>query len=167
MQIQEAMMQPVPLNIGDAAKASGVSAKMIRHYEEIGLIPKAKRSYSGYRTYAEKEIHALRFIRQARKLGFSIKQIEALLGLWNDRRRSSAKVKQLALEHVKELDEKIREMQAMKATLEQLAVNCHGDERPDCPILEGLEGLADGQAAHHCGRDQLVTARTRPSNRCL
>jgi Cu(I)-responsive transcriptional regulator len=135
------------LNIGTAAKASGVSAKMIRHYEEIGLIPKARRTYSGYRTYSEKELHMLRFIRQARQLGFSIKQIEALLGLWQNRRRASATVKRLALEHVAELDRKIQEMQAMKATLEQLAVHCHGDDRPDCPILDGL---ADAGGNGHC-----------------
>jgi len=135
------------LNIGGAAKASGVSAKMIRHYEEIGLVPKARRSYSGYRTYSEKELHMLRFIRQARQLGFSIKQIETLLGLWQNRRRASATVKRMAMEHVAELDRKIQDMQAMKATLEQLAVNCHGDERPDCPILDGL---ADGGATAHC-----------------
>ena len=144
-------MELIPLNIGDAAKSSGVSAKMIRHYEEIGLIPKARRSYSGYRTYSEKEVHTLRFIHQARKLGFSIKQIEELLGLWQDRRRPSAKVKRLALEHIKELDEKIREMQAMKATLERLAVHCHGDDRPDCPILEGLAECTDHGRAHVAG----------------
>jgi len=135
------------LNIGAAAKASGVSAKMIRHYEEIGLIPKARRTYSGYRTYSDKELHLLRFIRQARQLGFPIKQIEALLGLWQNRRRASATVKRLALEHVAELDRKIQDMQAMKATLEQLAVHCHGDERPECPILDGL---ADGGRDGHC-----------------
>ena len=135
------------MNIGTAAKASGVSAKMIRHYEEIGLIPQARRTYSGYRTYAEKELHLLRFIRQARQLGFSIKQIEALLGLWQNRRRASATGKRMALAHVAELDRKIQDMQAMKATLEQLAVHCHGDERPECPILDGL---ADGGANGHC-----------------
>jgi len=128
-----------PLNIGQAAAAAGVSAKMVRHYEEIGLIPKAKRTYSGYRTYSDKEIHVLRFIRQARSLGFSIKQIGELLGLWQDRRRPSSKVKKLALEHVQELEAKIEEMRAMKATLERLASHCHGDDRPDCPILDELE----------------------------
>lgn len=127
-----------PLNIGDAAKTSDVSAKMIRHYEEIGLIPKAKRTLSNYRTYSENDVHTLRFIRQARALGFSIKQIGILLGLWRDSRRPSSKVKRLALAHIAELDAKIREMQAMKRTLETLAAHCHGDERPDCPILEGL-----------------------------
>ena len=128
-----------PVNIGDAAASSGVSAKMIRHYEDIGLIGKASRTDSGYRTYAENDIHVLRFIRQARNLGFSIRQIGELLALWKDRRRPSAKVKTLALEHVRELDERIAEMQAMKSTLEQLAHSCHGDHRPECPILEGIE----------------------------
>lgn len=128
-----------PLNIGQAAAAAGVSAKMVRHYEEIGLIPKAKRTYSGYRTYSDREVHVLRFIRQARGLGFSIKQIGELLGLWQDRRRPSSKVKKLALEHIQELEAKIEEMRAMKATLERLAAHCHGDNRPDCPILDELE----------------------------
>jgi Cu(I)-responsive transcriptional regulator len=126
------------MNIGDAALASGVSAKMIRHYEETGLIPKASRSDGGYRTYAERDIHLLRFIRQGRLLGFSMKQIAELIGLWLDQSRPSSKVKQLALDHIAELDDKIKELQAMKATLEQLACHCHGDARPDCPILEGL-----------------------------
>jgi Cu(I)-responsive transcriptional regulator len=127
-----------PLNIGQAAAAAGVSAKMVRHYEDIGLIPKAKRTFSGYRTYSDREIHVLRFIRQARSLGFSIKQIGELLGLWQDRRRPSSKVKKLALEHIQELEGKIAEMRAMKATLERLASHCHGDDRPDCPILDEL-----------------------------
>lgn len=127
-----------PLNIGQAAEASGVSAKMIRHYEEIGLIPKARRTYAGYRMYTENEIHVLRFIRQSRNLGFSMKQIEALLGLWRDTRRPSSKVKTLAQEHIVELEQKITEMQAMKATLTRLVKSCHGDDRPDCPILEEL-----------------------------
>ena len=132
----------MPLNIGEAAKSSGVTAKMIRHYEDIGLIPKAKRTYSGYRTYAESEIHTLRFIKQSRKLGFSIKQIGDLLALWQDRRRSSERVKSLALAHIKELDEKITELNAMKMTLEKLAKHCHGDHRPDCPIIDGLSSAS-------------------------
>ncbi len=131
-------MQTQTLNIGDAAAAAGVSAKMIRHYEEIGLIPKAKRTYSGYRMYSDNEVHVLRFIRQARSLGFSIKQIGELLGLWQDRRRPSSRVKKLALAHVHDLEQKIAEMHAMKATLERLAAHCHGDERPQCPILDEL-----------------------------
>ena len=127
-----------PMNIGDAAAASGVSAKMIRHYEELGLIPKARRTMSGYRMYADADVHTLRFIRQARDLGFSTKQINALLGLWRDRRRPSSKVRSLAQEHIQELDRKLVEMRAMKATLEHLVHCCHGDDRPECPILETL-----------------------------
>jgi MerR family copper efflux transcriptional regulator len=132
-----------PMNIGQAATASGVSAKMIRHYESIGLIPAPRRTYSGYRTYAENEVHTLRFIHHARKLGFSMAQIGELLGLWRNQRRSSSKVKELAQAHIAELEQKIREMSAMKATLEHLAHCCHGDDRPDCPILDELA------APHH------------------
>jgi len=132
------IMDLMQMNIGEAAKHSGVSAKMIRHYEGIGLIPKATRTYSGYRTYSGKDVHTLRFIRQARNLGFSIKQIEELLGLWRNQRRPSSKVKALAQEHIEELDARIAELEAMKRTLTSLAEHCHGDDRPECPILEGL-----------------------------
>lgn len=135
-----------PVNIGDAAAATGVSAKMIRHYEEIGLIPPLKRSHSGYRVYAKADVHMLRFIRRARNLGFSVKQIEALLSLWRDRRRASSKVKALALAHMAELDARILELTEMRRTLEHLAGQCHGDERPDCPILEDLSGTPAGIA---------------------
>jgi len=131
-------MDMVQMNIGQAASRSGVSAKMIRHYEEIGLIPKASRTYSNYRMYSGNDVHTLRFIRQARSLGFSIKQIERLLGLWRNQRRPSSKVKSLALEHIAELDARIAELQSMKRTLLSLADHCHGDDRPDCPILDGL-----------------------------
>ncbi len=130
------------LNIGQAALASGVSAKMIRHYEEAGFIPRARRTAAGYRVYREADIHALRFIRRARDLGFSLKEIKDLLGLWNNRRRASADVKRLADKHVKELDHKIAEMQAMRRTLVDLTEHCHGDNRPDCPILDDLAGKA-------------------------
>jgi Cu(I)-responsive transcriptional regulator len=133
-----AKVSAIPLNIGAAATASGVSAKMIRHYESIGLIPAPKRTMAGYRTYSENDIHILRFIRQARNLGFPVQQIAQLLGLWHNQRRSSSQVKALAVEQIRHLDEKIAEMQSMKATLEHLALHCHGDERPECPILEGL-----------------------------
>jgi Cu(I)-responsive transcriptional regulator len=134
-------MEPVHIgivNIGEAAKASGVSAKMIRHYESIGLVPSAGRTHSGYRTYTESDLHRLRFVKRARNLGFSIKQIEALLALWGDRRRSSAKVKALTQQHITDLETRIAEMEAMKQALQHLAHQCHGDERPDCPIIEEL-----------------------------
>lgn len=143
------------LNIGGAAAASGVSAKMIRHYEGIKLIPKARRTYAGYRVYSDNDVHVLRFIRQSRNLGFSMKQIAELLGLWRDHRRPSSKVKSLALAHIRDLDEKIREMVAMKATLERLAARCHGDERPDCPILDGL--AAEPQHSYHDSASPAAT----------
>ena len=126
------------MNIGRAAKASGVSAKMIRYYEEIELIAPAERSESGYRHYGEADVHTLRFIRRARDLGFSVEQISDLLALWRDRSRASAQVKAMALEHVAGLKQKIRDLQAMARTLSDLAEHCGGDERPDCPIIEDL-----------------------------
>ena len=126
------------MTIGDAAKSSGVSAKMIRHYESIGLLPKAQRTQSGYRLYDDNDVHSLRFIQRARSLGFPLETIRTLLALWRNRRRSSAQVKELALRHVAELERKIAEMQAMTRTLKHLAHNCHGDERPECPILDDL-----------------------------
>ena len=138
------------MNIGEAASASGVTAKMIRHYEETGLIPKVGRTDAGYRVYSERDVHLLRFIRQSRQLGFSMKQIADLIGLWLDQSRPSRKVKQLAETHIGELDQRIRELQAMKSTLEQLAHHCHGDNRPDCPILDAL-GADDGCCAHAAG----------------
>lgn len=130
------------MNIGDAAKASGVSAKMIRHYERVGLFPPARRTDGGYRQYGGDQIGTLRFIRQSRDLGFSIEQIRELLGLWQNRRRSSRQVKALAEAHIVELDAKLHELQAIKATLEHLVRGCCGDDRPDCPILDNL---ADGR----------------------
>lgn len=127
-------------NIGDAAGASGVSAKMIRHYESIGLIAPADRTFSNYRIYTQSEVHTLQFIRRARKMGFSMVQIKVLLGLWQDRKRASGEVKRLALEHIRELEKKILELESMKKALEGLAHHCHGDELPDCPILEDLAG---------------------------
>jgi len=134
-------------NIGEAAALSGVSAKMIRHYEATGLIPPANRTYANYRLYSEADLHRLRFIRRSRTLGFSMKQIEQLLGLWSDPGRSSAEVKTLALAHAADLEARIREMQAMQRTLESLARHCHGDQRPDCPILDDLAGGETPQPA--------------------
>lgn len=125
-------------NIGEASALAGVSAKMIRHYESIGLIPEAARTFAGYRLYSDADVHRLQFIKRARTLGFSIRQIEALLSLWDDRSRASADVKRLAKAHAAELAQRIEEMQAMQRTLETLARRCHGDNRPDCPILDDL-----------------------------
>ncbi len=127
------------MNIGDAAKASGVSAKMIRYYEDIGLIPSAGRTGAGYRTYGPTDVQMLRFVRRARDLGFPVSQIGALLALWRDQTRASADVKRLALDHLSGLRQRIREMEDMARTLETLAETCTGDRRPDCPILSDLE----------------------------
>lgn len=129
------------INIGDAASASGVTAKMIRHYEEIGLIAKARRTSAGYRVYSADDVHVLRFIRHSRGLGFSMDEIAALLGLWRNKRRPSRTVKALTQAHIEDLDRKIAEMQAMRATLARLVDCCHGDDRPDCPILEELSRI--------------------------
>ena len=126
------------MNIGEAARVSGVSAKMIRHYENIGLIPKAGRTTSGYRVYSGNDLHVLSFIRQARNLGFSIDRIRDLLGLWQNKRRTSQKVKELAISHLQELDARILELQEIRQAIAHLADHCHGDERPECPILDGL-----------------------------
>lgn len=146
-------------NIGEAADLSGVSAKMIRHYEGIGLIPQAGRTFAGYRIYSDTDVHRLRFIRRSRNLGFSIKQIEALLGLWDDRSRASAEVKKLAQSHADELAEKISEMQAMQRTLQDLAHRCHGDNRPDCPILDDLATAHDRPVASVAKPVKAKTAR--------
>ena len=127
-----------PFNIGEAATRSRVSAKMIRYYETLSLLPKVGRTASGYRQYGPNEVHTLRFIRHARELGFSMVEIAALLKLWQNRRRASADVKRIALSHVADLEGRMAEMAAMKQTLETLAACCHGDERPDCPILDEL-----------------------------
>ena len=128
----------MPLNIGQAAAASGVSAKMIRHYESVGLLPPARRAESGYRTYTDADVHSLRFVRRARDLGFSIKDIGELLGLWHNRRRPSRSVKDLTGRHLADLDRRIAELQDMKRTLQDLADHCTGDDRPHCPILATL-----------------------------
>ncbi|AOB26657.1 MULTISPECIES: Cu(I)-responsive transcriptional regulator [Bordetella] len=126
------------MNIGDAAQASGISAKMIRYYESIGLIGPAARTESGYRVYGDAELHTLRFVRRARDLGFSVEQMNELLALWRDRSRASADVKRIALEHVATLERKADELRQMADTLKHLAHHCHGDTRPDCPIIEEL-----------------------------
>ena len=126
------------MKIGAASERSGVSQRMIRHYEKLGLVPKAARRDSGYRDYDDKDVHTLRFIRRARDLGFPIEEIGKLLALWQDRGRASAAVKALATARAEELKRKEIEIQSMRRSLEQLARNCHGDDRPDCPILEDL-----------------------------
>ena len=127
-----------PLNIGQASSRSGVSAKMIRHYESLGLLPVVQRTDAGYRQYGEREVHTLRFIHRARTLGFSMAEIAALLKLWQNKRRASADVKRIAMAHVADLEQRIAEMQSMKQTLTHLAHCCQGNSRPDCPILTEL-----------------------------
>jgi MerR family transcriptional regulator, copper efflux regulator len=126
------------MNIGQAAQASGVSQRMIRHYEKIGLIPAPMRRDSGYRDYAEADLHRLRFVANARDLGFPVEEIRSLLGLWDDRTRASSEVKALALFRAEELGRKAAALEAMQATLRELAAACQGDDRPDCPILDRL-----------------------------
>jgi MerR family transcriptional regulator, copper efflux regulator len=135
------------MNIGEVAKKSGVSAKMIRYYESIGLIAPAGRSEAGYRNYGMNDVHTLRFIRRARDLGFTVEQMGDLLALWKDRSRASAEVKRIALDHVAVLERKVAELQAMTETLRHLAAHCHGDDRPDCPILEDLAQAAPVEIA--------------------
>lgn len=129
------------MNIGQVAKRSGVSAKTIRYYESIGLIPAASRTESGYRTYGDKEVETLRFIHHSRNLGFSVKDVSRLLDLWRDQGRASADVKELAISHIAEVDRKIAELKNIRDTLTHLTRRCHGDDRPDCPILKELAGV--------------------------
>jgi len=126
------------MNIGQAAAASGVTAKMIRHYEESGLIRAPRRTTSNYRSYSDNDVHVLRFVKRARALGFSMADIKTLLSLWQDKSRSSSAVKRVARTHIDELERKIAELQAMARTLEHLVHHCHGDHRPECPIIEEL-----------------------------
>ena len=127
-----------PVHIGDAARLSGVSAKMVRHYESLGLLPRVARTDGGYRQYSESEVHTLRFIKRARDLGFSMEEIAELVGLWQNRRRASANVRRVAQKHAADLAHRIAAMQEMQRTLQHLIHCCHGDERPDCPILDEL-----------------------------
>ena len=126
------------MNIGALARQSGVAAKTIRYYEQVGLIPQASRSAGNYRRYDHRDVATLRFIHRARQLGFSLEDVGKLLGLWRDHRRSSVTVKRLVLDHVREIDRKLAELKTMRDTLSHLAEHCHGDERPDCPILDDL-----------------------------
>jgi MerR family copper efflux transcriptional regulator len=135
------------VNIGGASQASGVSQRMIRHYEKIGLIPAPPRRDSGYRDYADADVHRLRFIANARDLGFPIEDIRDLLGLWSNSQRASAEVKALAVARAEELGRKAEALQALRQTLLELAERCHGDDRPDCPIIERMSGEDDRDAA--------------------
>ena len=134
-------------NIGEAARASGVSAKMIRHYEQTGVVPAPPRTAAGYRLYRDADVHTLRFVQRARELGFAVREIKELVGLWTNRRRSSADVHRLASRHLAALEHKIGKMEAMHRTLRQLVHDCHGDERPDCPILDDLAQTGATRAA--------------------
>ncbi|GAB3503102.1 Cu(I)-responsive transcriptional regulator [Curvibacter fontanus] len=133
-----------PVNIGAVAELSGISAKMVRHYESLGLLPRVARTDSGYRQYNEADVHTLRFIKRSRDLGFSMAGIAELVTLWQNRRRTSASVKRIAQKHVDELAARIESMQSMQRTLHQLLHHCHGDERPECPILDDLAKPPDG-----------------------
>ena len=158
------------INIGQAAGATGLSAKMIRHYESIGLLPASTRTDAGYRQYSERDVNMLRFIRHSRDLGFSLEQIRELLDLWQNRKRSSRQVKSLAEAHIAELDAKLAELQSMRAALAHLVHGCHGDDRPDCPIIDTLEAtgpvLAGAPADHSRGavaqRQRAASSRTGP-----
>jgi len=137
------------MNIGEAANASGVSAKMIRYYESIGLISAPRRTESNYRVYGSEDVHTLRFIKRARTLGFSVEETATLLNLWRDKTRASADVKQVALSHIDELETKIAELQGMVKTLKHLADCCGGNNRPSCPILDDLAGETHSMKGHH------------------
>ena len=129
-----------PVNIGSAAQRSGISAKMVRHYESLGLLPRVARTDSGYRQYSEADVHTLQFIKRGRDLGFSMVEIGELVGLWHNRKRASANVKRIAQRHLDDLAQRIEAMQATQRALSSLLDHCHGDERPDCPILDDLAG---------------------------
>jgi Cu(I)-responsive transcriptional regulator len=135
------------MNIGEVASELGLPAKTIRYYEQVGLVPPPLRSDGNYRVYGERELRVLRFIQRARALGFSLKEVADLLALWQDQHRASAEVRSLALRHIDEVDRKIEELRAIRATLDDLVHRCHGDDRPDCPILEDLAGLDEKRPA--------------------
>lgn len=137
-----------PVPIGTAAQRAGVSARMLRHYEALGLLPPVARTGSGYRQYTETDVHALRFIRRARDLGFSMAEITALLGLWQDKARASSQVRSIAQAHIDDLNTRIAAMQDMQRTLQKLVQCCHGDDRPDCPILDSLAAPAIDRTPH-------------------
>lgn len=137
-----------PVNIGQAAEQSGVSAKMVRHYESLGLLGRVQRTDNGYRQYSPADVHVLRFIKRARDLGFSMAEIAELVGLWKDKRRASAKVKRIAQQHLSELNQRVAALQDMQQTLAHLMEGCGGNERPDCPILDTLSGRSSSAAGH-------------------
>ena len=141
-------IEVLAVNIGQASEASGVSAKMIRYYESVGLVPEADRRASGYRDYGTKDVHRLRFVRRARDLNFSVEQIRELLRLWSDQHRSNADVKRIALGHIAELEERAHHLHEMADALRALAEGCDGDGRPDCPIIDGL-----GRPTQRCDAD--------------
>ena len=138
--MSNSVQETAPVNIGSAAEQCGVSAKMIRYYESLGLLGKVQRTDSGYRQYSQAEVHVLRFIKRARDLGFSMAEITELVSLWNNRRRTSASVKRIAQKHADELAQRVTALQEMQRTLSHLIHGCHGDSRPDCPILDELAG---------------------------
>ena len=142
-----AMDNTTPLTIGQAAAQAGVSAKMVRHYETLGLLPPVARTEAGYRLYTAREVHALRFIRRARDLGFGMAEISRLLALWHDQSRASADVRKIAQSHVAHMDRRLLELQAMRDTLQHLVTCCRGDGRPDCPILDDLDLAPANKAA--------------------
>jgi MerR family copper efflux transcriptional regulator len=136
-----------PVNIGTVAEMTGVSAKMVRHYESLGLLPRITRTDSGYRQYSEADVHTLHFIKRSRDLGFSMAEIAELVALWQNRRRTSASVKRIAQQHLDELAQRIEAMQSMQRSLHKLLHHCHGDERPECPILDDLASHGSAQPA--------------------
>ena len=146
------------MNIGEAARASGVSAKMLRYYESIGLVPQAGRTAAGYRTYGPREVDTLRFIRRARDFGIPMERVKVLVGLWQDKARSSREVKRIAQQQVAELDTRIVELTAMRDALAGLAEACRGDSRPDCPILRDLEGTAPNPSHPEAPQRSSVSA---------